>query len=128
MGAAAPGGPILNEAVLDGLLELGGAAFTAEVIACFRRDTPARLELAQGAVARGDFAEVRRAVHALYGGAGQLGAEGFAEAAQAAEAAALRGEATAVHEHVASLTRLGPQVMLALENWSRGRLGAAPAP
>ncbi|WP_460503347.1 Hpt domain-containing protein, partial [Hymenobacter agri] len=79
--AAAPAEPILDEAILHQLMELGGAEFTTDLYQEFEQEAGDLLRDAAPAVASGEFRELLPMLHQLKGTAATLG--GVALAAQA---------------------------------------------
>lgn len=72
---AARDGAILEEAKLEALNLMGaGPEFLDELIEGFLSDSEGSIAKMAGAVAKGDYAAMREAIHALKGGAAELGA------------------------------------------------------
>ncbi len=71
--AAAPGNPLLDEAMLNGLHEALGEELY-RVVTFFCENLPSQLTALQVALHGGDSLEIRRQAHALKGSAGNLGA------------------------------------------------------
>ena len=73
-------------------------ALIAEVIQLFLDDCPARMATLASSIDAGDAAKVRRAAHAIKGGASNFFAKGVVEAAAAVEMTAAGGDLTGINE------------------------------
>jgi CheY-like chemotaxis protein/HPt (histidine-containing phosphotransfer) domain-containing protein len=75
----------LEAAALQGLRDLGGDEFLAEVIDAFLADAPALITSLRSSLERQDTEELRRAAHTLKSNASTLGAAAFAELCRTVE-------------------------------------------
>lgn len=67
--------PVLDDAKIGELLELGGVEFLADMISIFEEDMPPLLARMKDAHAKGDASRFRDAVHAVLSSASNTGAE-----------------------------------------------------
>ena len=84
------GDAILDPAALDGLREIGGDEFLADLVATFLADAPPMLAALRGANAE----EVRRAAHTLKSNGATFGATRFSELCRELEEQARGGDLT----------------------------------
>jgi len=77
---------------LERLARLGGEHLVYELAAIFLQDTPERLLVARRALDSADAPELARMAHAMKSSGAQLGADSFANACEATEDAAERGD------------------------------------
>ena len=82
----------LDRAVIEGLLELGGAGLLSELSGMFLDDAPSSLAVLREAVEGDDAPSVARAAHALKGSAGNMGAKGMASICAELEEAGSAGD------------------------------------
>jgi CheY-like chemotaxis protein/HPt (histidine-containing phosphotransfer) domain-containing protein len=93
-------GASLDAAAVDGLKELGGEEFLAEVIDTFLDDAPVLIATLRTSCERGDLDELRRAAHSLKSNGQTFGAKQFAELCRSLEDRAKRGEVDGASELV----------------------------
>jgi HPt (histidine-containing phosphotransfer) domain-containing protein len=79
---------LLDPAALEGLREIGGDEFVADLIETFLADAPALLAALRGT----DADEVRRAAHTLKSNAATFGATGLSELCRELELLAKAGD------------------------------------
>ena len=72
--------PVVDVSALNSLRELGDDSFVHEVVGMFLGDLDTRVEAVDGAVQRGDSADIKRAAHTLKGAARYVGAAALAAA------------------------------------------------
>lgn len=89
---------VLDLAVIDGLLDLGGPELLAELIELFLEDAPQRLSALEEALHGADGDGVRDAAHGLKSSAANLGAAILSRVCSDLELAARRGDATLSHQ------------------------------
>jgi PAS domain S-box-containing protein len=77
---------------LDGLRELGGDEFVAEIVATFLADTPPLIASLRSSLDQGNAADVRRAAHTLKSNGQTFGAASFSEVCLELEQRARSGE------------------------------------
>ena len=94
-------GAIIAE--LRALQEPGDPDLVAELLQTFRDDASLLLEKLRDRAARRDLVEVHQVAHRLKGGALNLGADKFADAASALERASGHGDASAIDSLVAAV-------------------------
>jgi HPt (histidine-containing phosphotransfer) domain-containing protein len=82
------GNPLLDPAALEGLREIGGDEFLADLIETFLADAPALLAALRGT----DADEVRRAAHTLKSNAATFGATRLSELCRELELLAKTGD------------------------------------
>ena len=68
-------GPVLDEAKIGELMDLGGVEFLADMVSIFAEDVPPLLARMRDAYAAGETARFRDAVHAVLSSASNTGAE-----------------------------------------------------
>lgn len=90
-----------DDAALERLRRFGGEKLLAGMIALFLEDAPARLAAARAAIAAGDPAGARAALHALKSSAAQLGALRLSARCASGEALARNGAVGGLAELVA---------------------------
>ena len=73
-GCAAPEGEPVDRSVLEGLRELGGEEFLAELTRSFSEDVPSQLEAMRKAVEGDDASSVEHIAHTLKGACANMGA------------------------------------------------------
>jgi HPt (histidine-containing phosphotransfer) domain-containing protein len=81
---------VLDPAALEGLREIGGDAFFADLVATFLADAPPLLAALRGS----DAEEVRRAAHTLKSNGATFGATRFSELCRELEGQARGGDLT----------------------------------
>jgi HPt (histidine-containing phosphotransfer) domain-containing protein len=86
--------PILDPAALEGLREMGGDDFVADLVETFLADAPPLLAALRGT----DQGEVRRAAHTLKSNGTTFGAARFSELCRELEEQARRGDLSAAPE------------------------------
>ena len=107
---------------LDRLARVGGERLVHDLALLYLEQSPERLAAAQAAVRRGDTASLARAAHALKSSSAQLGAHALADACDATEAAAERGDLRAAEAAFAVVV----STYQAFSEWLLER--ATPAP
>ena len=75
----------LDESVLDGLAQIGGAAFVQDLLASFEEDSERALRDIERALAAQDYGRWHDQLHMLKGGASDVGATQLAQLCAAAE-------------------------------------------
>ena len=85
---------ILDPAALEGLREMGGDEFVADLVETFLADAPPLLAALRGT----DVEEVRRAAHTLKSNGATFGATRFSELCRELEEQAKRGDLSAAPE------------------------------
>lgn len=86
--------PLLDPAALEGLREIGGDDFVADLVDTFLADAPPLLAALRGA----DADEVRRAAHTLKSNGATFGATRFSELCRELEEQARSGDLSGVAE------------------------------
>lgn len=109
--------PLIDRAVIDGLIEQIGADAVRTVLALFIDEAEThRATIAEAATLPDDAAareRARRAAHSLKSGAGQIGAAALSAAAATVEAAAAEG-ASNLAQAAAALDRCAAETPAAL--------------
>jgi HPt (histidine-containing phosphotransfer) domain-containing protein len=90
-------------------------SFLKELIDIYRQDTPARIEEAEAALARGDANTLVRAAHTIKGSSGNFGARTFARLAWEIESHAKTSNFTAAAEIFPAFKNEYAKVVGALE-------------
>jgi PAS domain S-box-containing protein len=98
-------GVSLEAGAVQGLKELGGEEFLAEVIDTFVADAPALIATLRASHERGDAEELRRTAHSLKSNGQTFGAERFAEFCRELEERAKRGELDGASELINRIDR-----------------------
>jgi PAS domain S-box-containing protein len=98
-------GASLEAGAVDGLRELGGEEFLAEVIDTFLDDAPALVAMLGTSRERGDAEELRRTAHSLKSNGQTFGAKEFSELCRELEERAKRGELEGASELVNRIDR-----------------------
>jgi CheY-like chemotaxis protein/HPt (histidine-containing phosphotransfer) domain-containing protein len=101
----AANGATLEAGAVDGLRELGGEEFLAEVIDTFLDDAPALVAMLGMSRERGDAEELRRTAHSLKSNGQTFGAKEFSELCRELEERAKRGELEGASELVNRIDR-----------------------
>jgi HPt (histidine-containing phosphotransfer) domain-containing protein len=91
--------PLLDRSALEGLREMGGDEFVADLVDTFLADAPPLLAALRGT----DVEEVRRAAHTLKSNGTTFGATRFAELCRELENQAKRGDLSAAPELVSRI-------------------------
>ncbi|MEO7391861.1 MAG: response regulator [Ramlibacter sp.] len=117
--AAQPEAPLMDFGRLEEFKEFDDEdlTMTREVMGLFVADTPARLEAMGQAIAAGDADALRKAAHALKGGASNVGAQAIQQHADALEAAATSGMPGDAGLRVETLRGLWEETKEALAGW-----------
>ena len=115
------GGPArLDAATLEGLRELGGDEFLAELIATFLDEAPNLLAAIDTPLAESNVDEVRRAAHTLKSNAATFGAESFADLCRELEERARAGDLAGAGDLVERIGEEYVHVHEALDGVRRG--------
>jgi HPt (histidine-containing phosphotransfer) domain-containing protein len=91
--------PLLDPAALEGLREMGGDEFVADLVATFLADAPPLLAALRGK----DVEEVRRAAHTLKSNGATFGATRFSELCRHLEEEAKGGDLAAAPELISRI-------------------------
>jgi len=107
----------LDRSILDQLYQLGGGTGTlvCSVIDAFRRSIPDYMDELRAGVASGNADEIRMAAHAMKSSAANLGATEFSSQCETIEHHAREGNLDTVADDMASVERLLPLAMAALD-------------
>ncbi|MBU2843182.1 Hpt domain-containing protein, partial [Acidithiobacillus thiooxidans] len=84
--AATRSGALIDESALQGIVDLGGPEFLAEILRDFAQDGEQLLRVIQTALQQEDYPGYQDAIHALKGSSVQMGAHALLENCLQAEA------------------------------------------
>lgn len=117
------GAPVLDTAVLDDLVSLGGdegAEFLEEIIGLFFQDASARVGAIRSSVEAGQVEPIERAAHALKSSSANVGALVFAGVCKEVEALARANELEELAREIPRLVAMFEEVKHALEHFPSG--------
>ena len=81
-----------ERAALDRLSRVGGEQFVRDLVYLYLEQSPERIEAGREAIRHNDLPSLAQAAHGMHSSSAQLGARALADACEATEAAAERGD------------------------------------